>query len=445
MTIPTAYEHQTVTSDFIKNNETTFVSSDPGTGKTRSVLDAYNKNEGRMLVLAPLSILQASWGSDCEQFRPDLSYSVAFAKNREKAFKEGNDIVLTNHDAIKWLFDKEELLADFTWLVVDESTAFKNRTSQRSKALNKLKRHFNKRVLMTGTPNSNTILDIWHQIYILDDGKRLGPFFGFRNAVCAPKQVGPNPNMVQWLDKNGAEESVADLIRDINIRYRFNDCLDIPEHTTRRINVDLPKKVRNAYELLAKEALLELEASTITAVHAGVLSQKLLQLTSGTIYDEDGEAQLIHKDRYELVIELVTRRKHSLVAYNWKHQVVELERLAIKNKISYAIINGETNATDRGQIVNDYQAGKYQVLFAHPQSAGHGLTLTKGTTTIWASPTYNAEYYQQFNKRIHRAGQTEKTETIQICADNTLETHVYEKLSGKLERMSNLLDLLHKL
>ena len=173
--------------------------------------------------------------------------------------------------------------------------------------------------------------------------------------------------------------------------------------------------------------------------------KKLLQLVSGGVYDQDGVAQYFHQERYNLVMDLVEERKHSLVAFNWKHERDALITIAKKKKISYELIDGSVPAQKRKDIVARFQAGQLKVLFAHPQSAGHGLTLTRATTCIWCSPTYNAEHFQQFNRRIYRAGQTSKTETILISAKNTWEEEVYVKLNTKLGRMENLLHILSEL
>ena len=154
---------------------------------------------------------------------------------------------------------------------------------------------------------------------------------------------------------------------------------------------------------------------------------------------------MVHDARYQLVMDLIQARDHSLVAFNWRHEREKLTELSDKAGIKYDFIDGTTPAKKRKDIVDRMQAGQLQVVFAHPQSAGHGLTLTRATSIIWASPTYNAEHYQQFNRRIYRAGQTKKTEVIQIAARNTWEPDVYEKLQDKLNRMEDLLTILNKL
>jgi len=438
------FDHQVKTTNFLLKTPRALITSDPGTGKTRSVIDAYaQRKEGRMLVLAPLSILSASWGDDIKKFQPKLTYIVAYAKNREVAFKSKADIVITNHDAVKWIAKNEKLLQEFDTICIDEFTAFKNKDSQRSKAVLKLAAKFKYRIAMSGTPNSNTILDIWHPTLIVDDGERLGKrFYGFRSAVCTSRF---NGFANEWVDKPNAQEIVAASIKDINIRYQLEDCIDMPEQSVHTMCVQLTPDIMKQYELLAADSVLYTGKETINAINAGARVKKLLQLCTGAVYTEDGVACGIHSERYELVMQLVSERKHSLVAFNWRHEREHLVRLAQEMGLEYGVIDGDTPANKRKDIVDRMQAGQLKVVFAHPQSAGHGLTLTTATTVIWASPTYNAEHYQQFNRRIYRAGQTQKTEIIHIAADNTWEPDVYTKLQTKLERMDDLLQILNQL
>jgi SNF2 family DNA or RNA helicase len=439
--IPEAFEHQKTTTKFIKDNERCLITSDPGTGKTRSVIDAYAQQpNGRMLVLAPLSILEASWADDIAKFAPHLTVAVAYAKNRKKAFESNAQIVITNHDAVKWIVKNEAVLTGFNTLCIDEFTAFKNKDSQRSKAALKISKHFDVRIAMSGTPNSNTILDIWHPTLIVDDGQRLGHrFYSFRASVCTSRF---NGFANEWTDKPDAQDMVAAAIHDINIRYTLEECIDMPEQVVSLRSVKLPPAIYQKYQELAEDSVLLTNQGVINAVHAGAKVKKLLQLCTGAVYDEDGKAQGIHEERYNLVMQLVEERKHSLVAFNWRHEREYMTKLADKLGISYEVIDGDTPSHKRKDIVDRMQAGQLKVVFAHPQSAGHGLTLTKATTIIWASPTYNAEHYQQFNRRIYRAGQTQRTEIVRIAAENTWEEEVYDRLDGKLGRMEELLTVL---
>ena len=197
-----------------------------------------------------------------------------------------------------------------------------------------------------------------------------------------------------------------------------------------------------AYKQLEDNSILLLKQSSVTAINGAVLYGKLLQLASGAVYNDDDAYSLIDTGRYEMIIDLVQERLHSVVFFHWKHQRDELIKLAKARGIKFALIDGSVAGKTRDEVVKHYQQGFYDVLFAHPQSAGHGLTLTKGTATIWASPTYNLEHYLQGLKRIHRIGQKEKTETIMILAPGTIEEKVYESLCNKDAKLTTLLNYL---
>ena len=439
--IPAPYAHQKTTTDFIVNTKCCLITSDPGTGKTRAVLDAHAILGGRTLVLAPLSILEAAWGEDISKFQPHIKYGVAYAKNRTKVFEDDtNEMVITNFEAVNFLQKNPQYCKQFDTIVIDEFTAFKNREAKRSKNLNKIISYFTNRIAMSGTPNSNTILDIWHPVFLVDGGERLGSrFYAFRHQACTPKF---NGFANEWIDKPGIEEAVANKLSDISIRFALSDCMDLPDNIVRTVNTKLTPNVQKQYKTLADESVLYTKSGTVNAVHAAARVKKLLQLVTGAVYDEDGVVQFVHQERYDIVMTLVGQRAHSLVAFNWKHERDALVELAQKEGYTFEIIDGSVPAERRKDIVSRYQAGQIKVLFCHPQSAGHGLTLTKASTVIWCSPTYNAEHYQQFNQRIYRAGQTQKTETILIQARNTWEPEVYKKLNTKLGRMENLLHIL---
>jgi len=439
--IPAPYAHQKTTTDFIVDTKCCLITSDPGTGKTRAVLDAHAILGGRTLVLAPLSILEAAWGEDISKFQPQIKYGVAYAKNRAKIFEDDtNEMVITNFEAVNFLQKNPQYCKQFDTIVIDEFTAFKNREAKRSKNLNKIISYFTNRIAMSGTPNSNTILDIWHPVFLVDGGERLGSrFYAFRHQACTPKF---NGFANEWIDKPGIEEAVANKLSDISIRYALSDCMDLPDNIVRTVNTRLTPNVQKQYKTLADESVLYTKSGTVNAVHAAARVKKLLQLVTGAVYDEDGVVQFVHQERYDIVMTLVGQRAHSLVAFNWKHERDALVELAQKEGYTFEIIDGSIPAERRKDIVSRYQAGQIKVLFCHPQSAGHGLTLTKASTVIWCSPTYNAEHYQQFNQRIYRAGQTQKTETILIQARGTWEPEVYKKLNTKLGRMENLLHIL---
>ena len=440
-TIPAPYAHQKTTTDFITNTKTCLITSDPGTGKTRAVLDAHAILGGKTLGLAPLAILEAAWGEDIYKFQPEIKYGVAYAKNRKQVFEDDeNEMVITNFEAVNFLSKNTHYCEQFDTIVIDEFTAFKNRQAKRSKNLSKIISCFTNRIAMSGTPNSNTILDIWHPAFLVDGGARLGTrFYAFRHQACTPKF---NGFANEWVDKPGIEEAVANKLSDISIRYALSDCIDLPDNIVRTVNTKLTPNIQKQYKTLAYESVLYTKSGTVNAINAAARGKKLLQLVTGAIYDEDGVVQFVHQERYDIVMTLVSQRAHSLVAFNWRHERDALVEMAQKEGMSYEVIDGTVPAERRKDIVSRYQAGQIKVLFCHPQSASHGLTLTRASTVIWCSPTYNAEHYQQFNQRIYRAGQTQKTETILIQARGTWEPEVYKKLNTKLGRMENLLHIL---
>jgi SNF2 family DNA or RNA helicase len=359
------------------------------------------------------------------------------------AFNEPSDVYITNIDAAKWLAKQPiTFFTRFDTLIMDESGAFKHHTSQRSKAMGKIKKYFKYRLAMNGTPNPVSVTDLWHQVALLDDGKRLGPsFYAFRQTVCIPKQIGPSAQMVEWNDRPGAQEAVAKLIEDITIRHKFEDCISIPENHEYVVPFYMSPAHEKKYKAMALTEMAVLSTGIITAINAAATTTKLLQIASGAVYDENGNYHLVDTDRYDMVADLCAERQHSVVFFLWKHQKDYLEKAFRNQGITYTVIDGTISDTQKHENVEHYQKGLYRVLLAHPQSAAHGLTLTRGTATIWASPTYNLEHYQQGLKRIYRAGQTQKTETILIIAEGTIEERVQKALQTKKVRMSELLGL----
>jgi SNF2 family DNA or RNA helicase len=443
-----AFKHQAISLKHDAKTDIVFDTSDPGTGKTFVRIMAFAKRRaaggGCMLVLAPRSLLRNVWANDVRKFAPHLRVAVADADNREEAFAAPVDIYVTNIDAVKWVaLQKPAFFKKFSELVIDESDAYKHHTSQRSKAVAKIAAYFSRKALMTGTPNTVSITDIWHQIYILDAGKRLGnSFFRFRDTVCSPTQVGRSAHAIKWEDKDGAEEAVFGLLSDIVIRHKFEDCVDIPENHKYTIEYQLPKRQLESYLELEITQMMRLKGgNSLSAINAAAVATKLLQVASGAVYSAPDVYHLVDSGRYAMVLDLIQARKHSLCFFLWKHQRDQLIAEAEKRGVKYCVFDGSTSDKDRENLVKGYQAGVYQVMFAHPASAGHGLTLTRGTATIWASPTYNLGHFVQGSKRIPRMGQTQKTETIVVIAKGTLEEKVYDLMLGKDARMTNLLEL----
>jgi len=447
MSVPSLFANQVETISFLRGKPAAFDASDPGTGKTRASIEAFRariRADGRaVLVVAPKSLLRSAWRDDILKFAPELQVSCAYADNRVEAFNTLADVYVTNHDAVNWIAKNlpiKALKKKFSTLIIDESGAFKHHTSNRSRSARKVAPMFDFRENLNGTVNPNTILDVWHQYFLLDSGQRLGKsFFHFRNSVCAPTQVGPQPNMVRWEDKEGAEEVVASLVRDITIRHKFEDCIDIPPNHEYTVKFVMKTSHRRAYEMMKHAQMAHLDTGTISAINAATVTTKLLQIASGAVYENELRYHIIDEDRNEMIMDLLEERKHSLVFFNWKHQKDQLVKAAKARGYTYCILDGDSTPNEKEEAVRLFEAGFYKVMFAHPQSAAHGLTLVRATSTIWASPTYNLEHFSQGNKRIHRAGQKLKTETIVVLAEDSIDEKVYEALKVKKVRMTNLL------
>jgi SNF2 family DNA or RNA helicase len=439
------FHHQARSLEFFKTHPRVFDTSDPGTGKSRVVVESFNIRRMRggkcALIISPKSSLRPTWQAEFRKFAPHLVTSVATADVREEAFEVVADVYIVNHDATKWLAKRSaDFFARFDTLVVDESGAYKHHTSQRSKALSKIKRYFEYRYLLNGTPSPNSVTELWHQLLILDDGARLGPsFFAYRQSVCVPKQVGPATNMLKWTNRPGAAEAVAKRIEDITIRHKFDDCIDIPPNHAYSIPYYMTAKQQTAYEEMQLTQFALLQGQLITAINAAAVATKLLQIASGAVYDDQGNWHVVDKERYELVMDLAEKRSHCVIFFLWTHQKECLIEEAQKRGITFGVIDGSVSERKVSETVSYFQRGLYKVIFAHPQSAAHSLTLTRGVATIWASPTYNLEHYLQGLRRIFRAGQTKNTETITIVAQGTIEEKVQAALDAKDLNMTELL------
>jgi len=433
-------KHQEASVKFMSKRPRVFDMSDPGTGKTAVEIIDFSKQHKKdglaMIIFCPKSLMRAAWYNDIKKAAPHLRVSLVYAQNRKEGMAVDADVYVVNVDGVKDLLKYTKTFwKKFGRVVIDESDAYKHHTSARSKAMAKVVKFFPVRRLMSGTPSSNGICDLWHQMFLLDDGKRLGKsFFGFRSACCIPEQTGPSVQHLKWTDRPGIELQIGALISDIVIRHKFEDCVDIPANHRYSMPIELNAKHRKIYDQLERDALIVLNDESVTAKNKAVLMNKLLQCVSGAIYNDAGGYTLIDSDRYELVMDLIEERSHTVVFYLWEHQLQELVKLAKSRKVSHVVWD-----SDKPEIEAEYQAGKYQTLFAHPQSAAHGLTFTRGIATIWPSPTYNLTWDRQGNKRIHRISQKQKTETIVIVAEDSRDEHAWEMLNTKGVNMDALL------
>ena len=450
---PKPFNHQLITAKLLRREPSVFDMSDPGTGKTRPAIEAwverYRRGGGKALVLAVKSNLESVWQEETNLWAPDAEVSVAYAHNRIEAFDRGADIYVTNTDAAKWVAaNNKNFFKQFDTLLVDESSYFKHRTSDRSKALAKIAPRFEFKENLSGTPTSNGILDIWHQMFVLDEGKRLGSnFYRFREAVCSPYQVGPDRKKhIEWVDKEDAEEAVISLISRICVRHDIDECTDIPKNFVHRHRYNLPPRLKAQYIKLAEEALLQLKQGKVYGTNKAVLRNKLFQLCSGAVYTSAGKYEVLDPERYKVVANLVEERGHSLIFFVWTHQRDLIVKELKKRKIPHAYLDGSISSDRvRNRIVTNYEKGKYRTLLIHPKTGAHGFNqFIRAKSEIWASPIYEPDLLKQGIHRIRRAGQTSKTETIIITANGTVEDIVYANRENKQKRMNKFFEIVRQ-
>lgn len=440
------YQHQKQSLEFMKTNRLVYDASDAGTGKTLvqicDISDRIRDKGGKALVFAPKSLVYSTWRNEFKRFAPHIEVQPVLAHKKHDFFKKA-DVYVTNIDAVAWM---QSLLKDDFWegfhtLVIDEATAYKRHTSKRTKLMMKLARKFEYIRLLSGTADAYSILDLWSQYKILDEGKRLGrTFSAFRSSCCTPRMV--MPGVTEWIERDDIQDVVTHMVSDITIRHKLETCIDMPDYIETIMEVDMSPRVQKAYKDMEKYARMRVEGGTVTAINAATEYGKLLQIASGAAYDGDGNVVSIDRSRYELVGDLVDARHNCIVFYNWKHQRDGLMEEFDKRRMKYVCIDANTSSKKREEYVSDFQKGFYRVFLAHPKSAAHGLTLTNATTVIWATQPADPELFLQGNRRAYRAGQTKRTETVIVLSKGTIEKHALKRLNTKTERHKSTLDMM---
>lgn len=441
------WKHQTQTAEFAVNVERVFDGSDPGTGKTRGHIEAYKRTQnGRLLVLCPTTLMHAAWARDLSEFAPELTFSLAPAAHREEAFKLRTDVVIVNHDGVKWLASEgKKYIKEFGHIIIDESSAYKWASSQRSKAARHVCKNARYLAALNGTPFGHSVTELHHQMLLVDHGKLLGTqFTAFRNTAQTPTQRGPDAKHLEWSDKPGISAVIAAVLAPRMIRHSFEDVMtSVPANHQATLSFDLPPSVMKQYKQLENELRLVVENAEISSVHAASLRTKLLQLASGAVYaqveNDDSDYKLIDRTRYKLIVEQAATCAHSVVFFNWRHQRDELVREFNSAGAHVAVIDGRVPQAERNRLVEKFQEGRFDAFLLHPKTGAHGLTLTRGTQTIVSSPIYEADVLKQMIHRVYRGGQTQVTNTVFVQANKTVEQLVYERLQGRYASMTDLL------
>lgn len=422
---------------------------DPGLGKTSILLAIIKmlKKEGlidKALIIAPLRVVYSVWPKEIEKWTDfnGLSYEILHGKDKEKAYGRDADIYLINPEGLSWLFGHKDFKKrGFDLLGIDESSKFKSTSSQRFKILKNQLSYFARRYILTGTPTPNGYMDLFGQIYILDEGASLGRYIThYRNRFFYPSGF----QGYDWKLQQGAEKQIQDAIRPLALRMDAADYLELPELIVNDIYVDLPPDARAAYKEMEDELVAAIEGNDIVAVSAAVASAKCCQIANGGIYDENKKSYHIHNLKAEAVADLVDELGGSpaLVAYEYAHDLERLRSLLGKD---VPFIGGGVTPKRSSQLEAEWNRGELPVLLGQPASIAHGLNLQQaGNHVVWHSLTWNFEYYDQFNRRVFRQGNTHKRVFIhRIIARDTVDEIKIQAMNNKFRGQKDLFDALN--
>lgn len=428
------HEYQEYSKNFILDHPYCALLLDMGLGKTLSSLTAINELLNtfevieNVLVIAPLSVAEKTWTDEIEKWDHlnHLTFSKILGNQRQRldALDKKADVYLINRENVEWLVNHYQRRWPFKTVIIDELSSFKSSSAKRFKALRKVRPLMERVIGLTGTPSPNSLLDLWTQIYLLDQGERLGKTITqYRNTYFVPAQK--NGHIVySWQLIPGAEEAIYKKIGDICVSMKAKDYLNLPARTNNIIEVELSEKDKKRYRELEREYVLELKDSDVVASNAATLSNKLLQLSNGAIYDENNEPQEIHQAKLEALERIVedAQGQSVLVFYQYKHDLERIQK-HFKQAKKIDVADGD---------IQEWNDGKIPLLLAHPQSAGHGLNLQQGGHIIvWFGLTWSLEYYQQANARLDRQGQTQPVIVHHIVTKDTIDEQVIKALQNK--------------
>lgn len=444
-------KHQKASIEFMKQNPRSWNASSPGTGKTCTILGYLLENNLRALILAPMSLLEAAWYNDLRKMGAEEAAVIALAKNRAKAFAREAPITIANIEALNWMARKENAhwSSSFDFVCVDEVNSLRNSGTQRSKNAAPVFARTERACVMSGTPMVKTCESVFYPTKLLDKGARLGTSvtrfrWAYRTGTPIP---GAPAGVLKWIDKPDAKETVAGLISDITVRYSLEEVEEIPKNSIHWVMYSPRKEVMDAYKTMIKSAVAKLKDGTLlVGVNAAVARGKALQILTENVFDNHGAMARVGGSRAKLVVDLIEERAHSVVFFIWKHQRAAMTEELDKRKITYAVIDGSVPGAARGRIVQDFQEGKYQTILMHPETGAHGLTLTRARAVIFTTPPGDRpDWLEQGIARIRRKGQTEKTETLLVCAENTFERRTYQKILDEADAGTEFLAYLQEL
>ena len=435
------HDYQDYATQFILDHPVAAIFLDCGLGKTVITLTAMEEllhdrfEVSRILIIAPLRVARDTWPAEIQKWEHlrQLTFAVAVGTERERivALAQRAELTIINRENVDWLVSKSGWPFDFDMIVIDELSSFKSYQARRFRALMKARPLAKRVVGLTGTPSANGLMDLWAEFRLLDMGKRLGRFIThYREELFLPDKR--NQQMVfSYKPRPGAEDEIYQRIGDITISMRSADYLKLPELVETQSMVKFSAKERKAYDAMKAEMVTTIGDQEIDAMNAAALSNKLLQMASGAVYDEDGKALHMHDRKLDALEDLVesANGRPVLVAYWYKHDAERIkERMPVREIRS-------------SRDIRDWNAGKIPVALIHPAGAGHGLNLQDGgSMLIWFSLTWSLELYQQTNARLYRQGQKHTVTITHIIAEGTIDEQVMQALQKKDKTQAALIE-----
>ncbi|UZE46059.1 DEAD/DEAH box helicase [Selenomonas sputigena] len=433
--------YQTYVKEFILSHKEAAIFLDCGLGKTVVTLTALEEllhdffEIGKVLVIAPLRVARDTWPSEIAKWEhtKNIRASVVMgtAKERTAALLKHAEVYIINRENVKWLIEESNMPMDFDMIVIDELSSFKSYQAKRFRALMKLRPSVKRIVGLTGTPSANGLMDLWAEFRILDMGKRLGRFIShYRDAYFLPDKR--NQQMVfSYKLREGAEDAIYRRIEDITVSMRAIEYLKMPALISNIVPVALDARERKLYDDMKRDMVIAVENEEIDAVSAAALSNKLLQMANGAVYADGRKVIRLHDRKLDALEDLAesANGKSVLIVYWYKH---DLER--IQSRLSVREIRSSED-------IEAWNAGEILLGVIHPASAGHGLNLQfGGSTLVWFGLTWSLELYQQTNARLYRQGQKDTVVIHHIVAAGTMDEKVMEALEHKDKTQAALID-----
>ena len=441
------HDYQTYATRFIEEHPVAALILEMGLGKSVITLTAiehlmHDSFEVRkVLVIAPLRVAASTWPDEIRKWDhlSSFTFSVAVGTRDERiaALRHNADITIINRENIQWLVEESGVLFDYDMVVIDELSSFKNHRTKRFRSLMKARPKVKRIVGLTGTPAPNGLMDLWAEFRLLDGGKRLGRFIGqYRERWFLPDKR--NQMVVfSYKPKDGAEDEIYSAITDITVSMKAMERIRMPELIETEMKVSMSGSERKAYDSMKKDLVLSLPDGAVTASNAAVLSGKLMQLSSGAVYTEDGDSIEIHRRKLEALEDAVEAMngKPILIAYWFRHERERIAALLDALNVRWKDISSESS-------IREWNEGKIQAGLIHPASAGHGLNLQDGgSTLLWFSVPWSLELYQQTVARLWRQGQKEKTTVVMhIITEETIDEKILEALRRKDSTQDALLE-----